>query len=245
MTTSSSTWRPLRRSSSKALGAADMGCDCAAHTHTHLWGGIRMDDPIKTLDEVLLDFVATASAVEVEEAAELSLWHRLVCLRCLRPDQVCGVAQRRWSWCWLTHEGGSLQVVPGVQRFITNCMGPEYIDSPVFDPEVSVCVHVLHTHCLTPMLLQASLEDSDCATPIVWILSPGADPMSELLAIAEKHGCGRSMTSISLGQGQVWRLCVGRCARVPSNTSLALFTHGNIDVPSGSHRRAPDCSSGR
>lgn len=114
-----------------------------SHTHTRC---IRMDDPIKTLDEVLLDFVATASAVEVEEAEELSLWHRLVCLRCLRPDQVCGVAQRRWSWCWLTHEGGSLQVVPGVQRFITNCMGPEYIDSPVFDPEVSVCVSTCCTH---------------------------------------------------------------------------------------------------
>ena len=50
--------------------------------------------------------------------------------------------------------------------------------------------------------LEESYEASSCDTPLVWVLSPGSDPMSELLALADKVGFGRKLRGISLGQGQ-------------------------------------------
>lgn len=50
--------------------------------------------------------------------------------------------------------------------------------------------------------LSTIYKDSSNATPIVFILSPGADPAAELYKFADKLGMGGSLYSISLGQGQ-------------------------------------------
>ena len=54
-----------------------------------------------------------------------------------------------------------------------------------------------------PFNLAASYGDSSCYTPIIFILSPGADPMANLLNFAkEKEMDGGRFKSLSLGQGQ-------------------------------------------
>lgn len=46
------------------------------------------------------------------------------------------------------------------------------------------------------------MEDSSPRTPLVFILSPGVDPTSALLQLAEHTGMAQRFHSLSLGQGQ-------------------------------------------
>ena len=45
-------------------------------------------------------------------------------------------------------------------------------------------------------------RDTDYKTPLIFVLSVGADPMAELLVLAEKNNYVERMRRISLGQGQ-------------------------------------------
>jgi dynein heavy chain len=60
-------------------------------------------------------------------------------------------------------------------------MGHQYVEPPRFD-------------------LDASYQESSCTTPLIFLLSPGADPLSVLLRYAESQRA--QVESISLGQGQ-------------------------------------------
>jgi dynein heavy chain len=62
-------------------------------------------------------------------------------------------------------------------------LGKNYITSPAFD-------------------LQKCYDDSSNITPIIFILSPGADPMSELKKLAESPNLRKKWEQLSLGQGQ-------------------------------------------
>jgi dynein heavy chain len=65
-------------------------------------------------------------------------------------------------------------------------MGQSYVDPPPFN-------------------LLDCYNDSNCCSPLVFILSPGADPMAGLLKFAADQGYeARQLQTISLGQGQVW-----------------------------------------
>jgi dynein heavy chain len=74
-------------------------------------------------------------------------------------------------------------VVPEISSFVNTHMGQRYIEPPPFD-------------------LMASFVDSTCASPLIFVLSPGADPMSELLKLADAMGMSKKLFAISLGQGQ-------------------------------------------
>ena len=76
------------------------------------------------------------------------------------------------------------KIVSAVQSFITHFMGQSFIEPPPFD-------------------LQDSYNDSSNVSPLVFILSPGSDPMNGLIKFAEDNGIPKkNLMSISLGQGQ-------------------------------------------
>ena len=74
-------------------------------------------------------------------------------------------------------------IVPAVMSFIADRMGSRYIEPPPFN-------------------MQECFDDSRCYTPLIFVLTPGAAPMTELLALAESLGYGNKLQAISLGQGQ-------------------------------------------
>lgn len=62
-------------------------------------------------------------------------------------------------------------------------MGQRFIISPTFD-------------------LGKCYKDSTIQTPLIFVLSPGSDPVADFLKFAEESGMGKRIDSISLGQGQ-------------------------------------------
>ena len=77
------------------------------------------------------------------------------------------------------------KLVPLIQDFISRKLGPQFIESP-------------------PLDIDAAFQDADCTMPLVFVLTPGVDPMSDLLALGEKYGVKPpdKFGSVSLGDGQ-------------------------------------------
>ncbi|CAG9767321.1 unnamed protein product [Ceutorhynchus assimilis] len=76
------------------------------------------------------------------------------------------------------------KIVPAVQSYIVEEMGQAYLEPPQFN-------------------LEESYNDSNCCSPIIFILSPGSDPMACLVKFASDMGIPKtSLMTISLGQGQ-------------------------------------------
>jgi dynein heavy chain len=74
-------------------------------------------------------------------------------------------------------------LVHGVRQFVMDTLGKLFVSPPPFD-------------------LQSCYDDSSNSTPLIFILSSGADPMSYLQQLAIAKGKKRSMRIVSLGQGQ-------------------------------------------
>lgn len=58
------------------------------------------------------------------------------------------------------------KLIYGIKEFVKKELGPRYIESPPFD-------------------LQGAYNDSQNTTPIIFVLSPGADPITYLLGLAK------------------------------------------------------------
>jgi len=51
--------------------------------------------------------------------------------------------------------------------------------------------------------LESSFADSNCCIPLIFVLTPGADPAQTLLAFADEQGYGAErLFYLSLGQGK-------------------------------------------
>lgn len=76
------------------------------------------------------------------------------------------------------------KVVQSVKNFVEQNLGDKFIQPPPFD-------------------LASSYNDSNNGAALIFVLSPGADPMAGLLKFASDIGnTGEQFQSISLGQGQ-------------------------------------------
>lgn len=76
------------------------------------------------------------------------------------------------------------KLILAVKKYVKETLGPVFIESPPFN-------------------LKAAFEDSSATTPLIFILSPGADPMTALLNLAkEREMDGPRFKILSLGQGQ-------------------------------------------
>ncbi|NXG35216.1 DYH7 protein, partial [Dromaius novaehollandiae] len=76
------------------------------------------------------------------------------------------------------------KIGPAITTFVADKLGKKFVEPPPFD-------------------LTKSYLDSNSTIPLIFVLSPGADPMSSLLKFAnDKKMVGNKFQSISLGQGQ-------------------------------------------
>jgi dynein heavy chain len=74
--------------------------------------------------------------------------------------------------------------VQSVLEFVKSKLGQKFVEPPPFD-------------------LSGSYDDSSNKSCLIFILSPGVDPMAQLFKFAESKGFGGNKAqSISLGQGQ-------------------------------------------
>lgn len=75
------------------------------------------------------------------------------------------------------------KLVPAVQAFVSQCLGPDFVKP----------------HSCS---VGDALTMSTCDTPIVLMLSPGSDPVYDLLQLADQEGFGKRLKIVSLGQRQ-------------------------------------------
>lgn len=68
-------------------------------------------------------------------------------------------------------------------NFIVNQLGPRFVEPPVLD-------------------IKAVLEESIPQTPLIFVLSPGVDPTTALIQLAETAKMTDRFHTLSLGQGQ-------------------------------------------
>ncbi|NXE11184.1 DYH7 protein, partial [Lophotis ruficrista] len=76
------------------------------------------------------------------------------------------------------------KIALSITTFVTDKLGKKFVEPPPFD-------------------ITKSYLDSNSTIPLIFVLSPGADPMSSLLKFAnDRDMAGNKFQSISLGQGQ-------------------------------------------
>ena len=102
------------------------------------------------------------------------------------------------------------KLTSAIRGYVLSEMGAKFVEPP-------------------PFSLAKSLADSTATTPLIYILSPGSDPMSGLLAYADSSAI--AVEAISLGQGQgskAEKLIESAQARVRFELSTATAFYNNF-----------------
>ena len=117
---------------------------------------------------------------------KLGMFQKINVLRCFRPDKVLSAAlsltltanlYRTYVrvhaviWCMIpihkhTLTSHTAKVIPAVQDFVVTKLAKRYIEPPPFN-------------------LPKAFADSYCCAPLIFVLSPGGDPMAALLKFAD------------------------------------------------------------
>lgn len=161
-----------------------------------LTGGIGVDNPLenpsswlplKSWNEICrLDHLSHFTSIRKEFQEHADLWKPIY--DSLTPHK----APLPGEWNNLNHIQKMLilrclradKIVPCIQEFVTVKLSKKFIEPPPFD-------------------LQRSFDDSNCCSPLLFVLSPGADPLASLLKFAADQGfAAMKFDSLSLGQGQ-------------------------------------------
>uniref|UniRef100_A0A8B9XJL0 Dynein axonemal heavy chain 2 n=1 Tax=Bos mutus grunniens TaxID=30521 RepID=A0A8B9XJL0_BOSMU len=115
---------------------------------------------------------------------------------------------RDWN-LWYTNATPEKAMLPGEWENACNEMQRMLIVRSLRQDRVAFCVTSfivsnLGSRFIEPPVLNMKLvmEDSAPRTPLVFILSPGVDPTSALLQLAEHTGMAQRFHALSLGQGQ-------------------------------------------
>lgn len=74
------------------------------------------------------------------------------------------------------------KTVQASKNFVKKELGEKYIMSPAFS-------------------LEEAFKDTVNTAPIIFILSPGADPIAYLIQLAKSKGMDQKLKALSLGQG--------------------------------------------
>lgn len=81
-----------------------------------------------------------------------------------------------------------MQVSLAIQSFVAQHLGSSFTEPPPFN-------------------LAGAFLDSSNTTPLIFVLSPGADPMADLLKLADELRFAKKFEKVSLGQGQGPKVC--------------------------------------
>ncbi|XP_006863561.1 PREDICTED: dynein heavy chain 2, axonemal [Chrysochloris asiatica] len=110
---------------------------------------------------------------------------------------------------WYTNATPEKAMLPGEWENVCNEMQRMLIVRSLRQDRVAFCVtsfiiNNLGSRFIEPPVLNMKLvmEDSTPRTPLIFILSPGVDPTSALLQLAEQTGMAQRFNALSLGQGQ-------------------------------------------
>ncbi|KAM4540607.1 dynein axonemal heavy chain 2-like [Fundulus diaphanus] len=115
---------------------------------------------------------------------------------------------RDWN-LWFTNPEPESAPLPGDLEHSCNKLQKMLIVRSLRQDRVSFCitsfvVHNLGARFVEPPVLdmKAVVEESNCCTPLIFVLSPGVDPTGALLQLAEASDMSKRFNALSLGQGQ-------------------------------------------
>ncbi|RHW71056.1 dynein heavy chain [Trypanosoma brucei equiperdum] len=94
------------------------------------------------------------------------------------------------------------RVIFMVYEFIEKQLGPQFVDPPPFN-------------------LKDTFEESTNVVPLVFVLSPGVDPTTQLAALAQREGRPLKTLALGQGQGENAKRAVQECSQVGGWVFLA------------------------
>ncbi|VEL17305.1 unnamed protein product [Protopolystoma xenopodis] len=164
-----------------------------------LRGGVVLDQE-NQMDNPCSTWLSDQSWDHISELDKLANFHGLV----TSFEQYA----RDWN-LWYTSAEPETSQLPGEWDNTTNEFQRMLIVRSLRPDRVSFCatgfiVNNLGSRFVEPPVLEMKqvLEDSTTRTPLIFVLSPGVDPTSSLLVLAENCGMAKKFNCLSLGQGQ-------------------------------------------